>query len=199
VSAQAPDGGDPEGEGPEAEARQAASARLFVAVVPPPEVLDALAALPRPERKGVRYTTGGQWHVTLRFLGTAPIATAVQALGCVTAPPVLAHAGPVTARLGRYVVCLPVDGLLDLARAVVDATAAIGRPPDTRPFRGHVTVARLARAAPRRLEDLVGHPLDARFPVSEIHLMRSVLGPGGSVYDSLAVQRLSPKRPEHGR
>ena len=43
--------------------------RLFVAVWPPDDVIDVLADLPRPEVAGVRWTTRGQWHVTLRFLG----------------------------------------------------------------------------------------------------------------------------------
>ena len=55
-------------------------ARLFVAVWPPPEVLDVLAALPRTERPGVRWTTRDQWHVTLRFLGMADPAEAVEAV-----------------------------------------------------------------------------------------------------------------------
>jgi 2'-5' RNA ligase len=43
--------------------------RLFVAVWPPNDVVDVLADLPRPDVAGVRWTTQGQWHVTLRFLG----------------------------------------------------------------------------------------------------------------------------------
>ena len=53
--------------------------RLFVAAWPPPDVADAIAALPRPVEPGVRYTPREQWHVTLLFLGTVPIAPAIRA------------------------------------------------------------------------------------------------------------------------
>ena len=55
-------------------------ARLFIAVWPPPVVLDAIARLPWPAVEGVRYTTRDQWHLTLRFLGNADIDEAQQAL-----------------------------------------------------------------------------------------------------------------------
>ena len=47
----------------------APGSRLFVAVVPPDDVLEAVAALPRPVEPGVRWTRPDTWHVTLRFLG----------------------------------------------------------------------------------------------------------------------------------
>ncbi|NIR41602.1 MAG: RNA 2',3'-cyclic phosphodiesterase, partial [Actinobacteria bacterium] len=53
--------------------------RLFVAVWPPPSVVDLLARLPRREEPGVRWTTEAQWHVTLRFLGRADPADATAA------------------------------------------------------------------------------------------------------------------------
>ena len=60
--------------------------RLFVAVWPPDEVLDAIAALPRADEPGVRWTRRDQWHVTLRFLGSAEIEAAVAALHTVVWP-----------------------------------------------------------------------------------------------------------------
>src|SRR5262249_47107566 len=46
--------------------------RLFVAVTPPPEVLDELEAAVAPLRSscpGLRWTGRQNWHVTLAFLG----------------------------------------------------------------------------------------------------------------------------------
>ena len=43
--------------------------RLFVAVWPPYEVVNSIAALERPPLPGLRWTTPDQWHVTMRFLG----------------------------------------------------------------------------------------------------------------------------------
>ena len=49
--------------------------RLFVAVVPPDDVLDDLDAHLEPRREAgpeIRWTDRHQWHVTLAFLGDVP-------------------------------------------------------------------------------------------------------------------------------
>jgi 2'-5' RNA ligase len=159
--------------------------RLFVAVRPPPLVLSRIAELPRPPEPGVRWVPAEQWHVTVRFLGDADLDAAIGALeGAVpelrsrTFPE--AVIGPRLSRLGRQVICLPVSGLDELAGAVARATSEVGEPPDPRPFRGHVTVARLRHRGSCRL---AGHPLSARFAVTEIELVRSVLGPDGARHE----------------
>jgi 2'-5' RNA ligase len=82
-------------------------------------------------------------------------------------------------RLGRSVICLPATGLDGLAEAVVEATAAVGEPPDPRPFTGHLTLARLrGRGACR----LAGHRFGARVVASEATLVESRPGRGGSDY-----------------
>ena len=48
-------------------------ARLFVAVWPSADVLDALERLPRPPLAGARWTTRRQWHVTVRYFGVVDI------------------------------------------------------------------------------------------------------------------------------
>ena len=94
-------------------ARSAGVARLFVAAVPPPAVLERLAAeLARPERPGVRWTTRDQWHVTLRFLGQAPLrAAAAAALTGVRPPPSTPRSVRRSGRSVGGVLCLPVRGL----------------------------------------------------------------------------------------
>jgi 2'-5' RNA ligase len=154
-------------------------ARLFIAAWPPDAVLDALASLPRPVEPGVRYTTRDQWHVTLRFLGSCPLDDAIRAFRSIEAAPAVAEVGPAVSRLGRTVVVAPVRGLDVLAAAVESATAAVGEPPDPRPFRGHLTIARLRDRSACRV---AGHRLTTTFPVDEIHLVRSVLGPTGATY-----------------
>ena len=163
--------------------------RLFVAVRPPDAVLDAVDALGRPERPDVRWTTRPQWHVTLRFLGEVadpgPVAAALDAApltGCE------ATLGPAVARLGRGVVMVPVGGVETLAGEVVAATASIGRPPERRPFAGHLTLARVRRGP---LRDLVGEPVDLRFPVVDVRLVRSHQGRGGARYQDLHVRQLA--------
>jgi 2'-5' RNA ligase len=161
--------------------------RLFVAVALPKEVLDALAALGRPDEPGVRYTRREQWHVTLRFLGRAEIDDAAGALARLDAAPADAVLGPAVSRLGRDVVCVPVDGLDELAAAVVAATAEVGGPPEPRRFAGHVTLARLRRRGACRI---AGAPFHARFPVTEVALVESVPGSGGPTYMTRTVQPL---------
>jgi RNA 2',3'-cyclic 3'-phosphodiesterase len=159
--------------------------RLFIAAWPPTDVLDAVEALDRPERAGVRWTTREQWHVTLRFLGAVDdvdlVETSLRGVGTL---PSAASAGPQTTRLGRSLAVLPVSGLDRLAGAVVDLTASFGEPPDTRPFFGHIT---LARAKPGvKLGGLVGAPISASWPVTELALVASDLHPTGAKYTVVA-------------
>jgi 2'-5' RNA ligase len=156
--------------------------RLFVAAWPPDEVLDLLETLPRPLDPGVRWTRRDQWHVTLRFLGAADPDAAAAALASVHAPFAEAVLGPLTARLGRSVVVVPVAGLAALAGAVAAATAEVGEPPDPRPFAGHLTLARLRQRPACRV---AGFRFSACFGVTEIHLVRSRLDRGGARYEVL--------------
>ena len=139
-------------------------------------MLDAVAELDRPEVDGVRWTRRDQWHVTLRFLGSCDESDAAVALARVVGERCVATVGPAVERLGRGVVVLPVGGLDVLAAAVVEATADVGQPPEDRPFRGHLTLARCKRRLPP-----LGAPLSATFPVDEVCLVRSA----GGRYDTL--------------
>src|SRR4051794_16312682 len=109
--------------------------RLFVAVWPPEDVLDAIAALDRPDTPSVRWTGREQWHITLRFLGEVdgPPEDLLEPLAALAPAPVTF--GPTTERLSGRVLVIPVHGLDDLATAVAD-------PAQTRPFHGHLTLAR---------------------------------------------------------
>ena len=167
---------------------QAVRVRLFIGIMPPGAVLDQVAGVRRPERPGVRWTTRDQWHVTLRFLGEvpdpAPVADALDAAPLARCSAVL---GPEVGPLGRRVVCVPVAGLDDLAAGVIATTAGFGRPPEPRPFHGHLTLARVTRGS---LQDLLGEPVSARFGVRAVRLVRSRLGPQGARYDDVHVRRL---------
>ena len=158
--------------------------RLFVAVWPSEDVLDAVAALDRPEVAGLRWTARSQWHVTLRFLGRVEDAEeAVEALETVTAAPAEAVAGPEVGRFGQRVLHVPVAGLDEVAGAVIAATAGVGEPPEDRPFAGHLTLARVARGARVDLRALAGQPVAGRWPVTEVCLVESHLSPKGARYE----------------
>jgi 2'-5' RNA ligase len=160
--------------------------RLFVAVWPPPALVDQLQAMERPVRPGLRWTTLDQWHVTLRFLGSVDSGPEKQLRRLLKevaagAQPADATAGPRPRGLGGAVWMLPVAGLEPLAEAVEEATRDLGRPPAGRPFRGHVTLARARH--PRGLAGVPAGPMSARWTVDELTLVASTLRPDGARYD----------------
>ncbi|MGH9118882.1 MAG: RNA 2',3'-cyclic phosphodiesterase [Acidimicrobiales bacterium] len=167
--------------------------RLFVAVWPPEDVLAVVASVPRPVVVGARWTTPDQWHVTLRFIGEVDdgvlpeIVSAIEGLGLAS----------VDVRLGREaellnprIVSVPVAGLEAIGPAVIEATAGFGRPPEHRPFSGHLTLARLKGVRRRDLAGVLGSAIDAAWTVDEVHVVRSFLSPKGARYESVAAVRL---------
>lgn len=169
--------------------------RLFVAVWPPPDVVEALAAavvrLRGQSGSDLRWTAPEQWHVTLRFLGQADVADASAALHRLTAlrpeaAAVAAEIGPATARFGRRVLHVPVGGLNELAAVTVAATAAVGEPPEDRPFAGHLTLARARSRRGADLSALAGVAVAGRWEVPEVTLVASSPGRTGTRYDIVA-------------
>lgn len=156
--------------------------RLFLALVPPPESTAALDALPRPDTPGVRWVDPRQWHVTLRFLGRCEVAEAVGAVETARLPHVTPRLGPTVTLLGPKVLVLPVTGVEPLHTAVLRATRAIGEPPDSRPYRPHLTLARLDDGV---RPVLLGRPVSTSFDGSEVHLVRSETHPDGAVHETI--------------
>lgn len=168
--------------------------RLFVAVVPPEAVLDALVEVIDELRPtaSLRWAGRPQLHVTLRFLGEVADAVVPELIAALDAAPLAgttATVGPAVTRLGRQVLCVPVNGLAALAAGVTTATAGIGRPPVRRPFVGHIT---LARAGRRGVVDrsAAGAAVALSWEVDDVRLVRSHLGAGGARYEDLHVRRL---------
>lgn len=161
--------------------------RLFVAVVPPDEVLDVVAALPRPAPPGLKWTSRHQWHVTLRFLGrvdeTAPVVDALSAVRVAAPEAVL---GPEVGRFGQRVLHVPVAGLEEVAREFVAATAGFGQPPEDRPFAAHLTLARVRKGSGVDLRRLSGHAVAGRWRASEVCLFESHLSSAGARYEVVA-------------
>lgn len=163
--------------------------RLFVAVRPPPASLELIAALPRPVEPGVRYTPPEQWHVTVRFFAEAEPEELDRALRGLSFEEGEAVMGPAVQMLGRWVVAIPVGGLDAIAAAVNGVTSGIGSPPDNRPFRGHITVARLKG---RRRCALLGQAIAGRFGVERLTLVRSVLTEAGAHHEDLMEYQSRP-------
>ena len=152
-------------------------ARLFVAARPPAPTLDLIAALPRPEQVGVRWTPRDQWHVTLLFLADAEPDDVAARLAGLRAP---AAAARITrwATIGRAIGALVVEGLDELAHAIERQVGVVA----DRPFRGHLTLARnRGRGTPRvRVPATTFDAPAATFAVTEVELVRSDLSRDGA-------------------
>jgi RNA 2',3'-cyclic 3'-phosphodiesterase len=179
--------------------------RLFIAVFPPPDVLEAViaaAATLRAESSGVAWVKPENLHFTLRFLGetgaagAARATTAMQAAATVTpsfeaacggfgAFPTPRHARVLWVGMGEG-----AGALTGLAQALERALEHEGFARAERPFAPHLTIGRV------RLRDQDWRHLPAlteiggSFRVDRILLIESVLGPGGSRYASREDARL---------
>jgi 2'-5' RNA ligase len=157
--------------------------RLFVAVWPSEEILDAIAALPRPEVAGLRWTTRDQWHVTLRFLGSVEdLDAAVAAVRSIQAPACDVTVGPAVGRFGKRILHVPTHGLDEVAAATLAATADVGEPPEDRAFKGHLTLAR-SRRGETDLRPLKGTAITGAWQADQVTLVRSHLGGSGARYE----------------
>jgi len=155
----------------------------------PGDVVQKLAAMPRPEVDGLRWTKPERLHITLRFLGQCDEAEATRALRQVSFAPATVTLGPALNRLGRGVVVLPARGVDGLARSVTEATGHIGQPPPNRRYTGHMTVARFRRDPPSGPWSPPSLPtFDDSFTASQMTLVR--VAPSGAY---VAVERFDPR------
>ncbi|HEX9082685.1 MAG TPA: RNA 2',3'-cyclic phosphodiesterase [Holophagaceae bacterium] len=159
--------------------------RLFFALAPPAPLREALGRWQRdqPGLEGASRPDG--LHVTLAFLGPRP-ASGLPALEALGARVAARHrAFPLaTGGLGGFpegararVLWLglaPSPALEALAADLREALAAAGEPFDPKPFRAHLTLARLRRA--RSLADFPA-PRPATFEAEALRLYES--RPGG--------------------
>ena len=159
-----------------------------------------LLGIDRPDVVDLRWTTGLQWHVTLRFLGEVddpgPVVEALrlvpETVPAAGATGVRAVLGPTTASFpGRQVLQVPVGGLDALAGAVHEATAPWGAGGDDHRFSGHLTLAR-ARGRARGPASLAGASVAATWQVRAFELVSSELGRGEARYHTVSTVPLSP-------
>jgi 2'-5' RNA ligase len=185
-------------------------ARVFCAVELPLEVraraADHIARL-RDAVQGVRasWEQEEKLHITLKFLGeVAPnrlqgLSDAASHAALSTQPFILAleGAGAFPTRGLPRILWLGINDssgqLATLQSRLEEKCELFGFAREERPFRPHLTIARIrAPQAARKLAQLhqeVGfEAID--FPVKELVLMRSELGPGGSSYTEISRHRL---------
>jgi 2'-5' RNA ligase len=177
--------------------------RCFVAIDLPDDVRAAVAAAQErlraaSPRADVRWTAAGAMHLTLRFLGevadVGPVREVLAMVAARHAPIALAGGGlgafPGLAR-PRVLWAGITHGIRELGLLAADVERALvplGFAPEARPFRGHLTLARVR--SPRgisRIADLIDGDATSfgAWTVTEIVLYRSHLRPAGSIYEAL--------------
>ena len=168
--------------------------RLFVAVVPPDEVLEHLAEhlAPRVEAgPDLRWADRDQWHVTLAFLGAVTdrrldeLTEAIAVSAARRAPLTLRVGGagsfpnPYAARVLWAGVRTVEGDLGSVATGIRTACNSVGATPDGTRFRAHVTLARFGRPteATRWIRALDGYEGPA-WQADHVSLVESHLGEG---------------------
>jgi 2'-5' RNA ligase len=158
-----------------------APVRCFVALHPPPEVVDALVGFGSAAPAGVRWSQPEQLHVTLRFLGEVDPEAAADAVARVRHPAVHVGLGPATEVMFGDVLAVPASGVDHLAAEVRRRTTDLV-PDDGRPFVAHLTLGRLrARSARVRPE-----PVSLGWSAERLALVASRPADGRHVHEVLA-------------
>lgn len=183
--------------------------RAFIAIELPPEVrliLRQLLAKIRPDHeRAVKWLDPDSIHLTLKFLGNVPeeklsaIRAAIEQEAAVAEPCALELRG-----LGAFpnlrsprVIWVGLGGevsrLAHLQRGLDQAMVHLGFPAETREFSPHLTLGRVRDRV--RFQDRIDlsaaissvkMPLDLKFVVNEVSLIKSTLTPQGAIYDRLA-------------
>ena len=181
--------------------RTAAPIRAFLAIQPPEDVRARLAAIVEPDQARKlrwRCVPRENIHLTLRFLGISPqgmiqsLMTEMDRLGRGTREfmvEVQNVSGFPTRRPTVIAAGLSPNPQLDqLADLVESVVTGIGFENDNRPFRPHITIARIPRMV-MRLPDLQVAP-GLKFEADELVLFRSELSQDGASYIRIHSTRL---------
>jgi 2'-5' RNA ligase len=177
-------------------------ARAFLAFEIPPTVRSRLAEIQRQWRRELpraRWTRPAGWHLTLKFLGDVDYPTLealttelAPALGSLSTVVVRLHGTgffPSSARPRVAWVGGSAAGADAVVEAVEDAAEAVGFEREKRPWKIHLTQARLKERWPKTTVDSYldrGGDLDFEaFDCREVVLFKSDLQAGGAVYTAL--------------
>jgi 2'-5' RNA ligase len=180
--------------------------RAFLAVPADPgwvAAAEPLAARLRRELPRASWTRPEAWHLTVKFLGEIAepdaerFADAVAPHAAAAAAGALPAGGPLVLPprgrprvLGAGFAPSPAGAALeDLARRADEAAARIGVAPEGRPFRPHVTLARVRDPWPAHAVDAfrsaLGEAALPAFRCAECVLYASRLSPSGAVHTAV--------------
>lgn len=171
--------------------------RLFVGLELPPPVCSSISTLIEPDRiSTARWLPASSWHITLHFLGATPMEDVHAALANVQAAPFTARlsaAGTFSIKDRPHVLWAGVPttpGLTALHAAVRQALIGAGFRVEDRPFRPHVTLAKLRCRKKEDAETVNGFVRDHQifeapaFQVDSFTLFESVSNESGPLYVS---------------
>lgn len=183
--------------------------RTFVALLIPPawsEYLGAVTDLLREGTSGLSWVKPGNIHVTIRFLGdlgdsgvkrvcdavareTTSLEAPLARLGGLGGFPSLTRPRVLWVGLSEG-----EETVRALGSAVNDGIRRAGFGPLEKPFRPHMTVARVREGAKglERLRTASLPPAPPAEPLDRICVMKSELHPSGSRYTALSEARLRP-------
>jgi RNA 2',3'-cyclic 3'-phosphodiesterase len=190
--------------------------RLFVGVPLPPEAAAAVAGIVEdvraqglpPGARDVRWVRLDGLHLTLRFLGPAP-EERIAATEAAVASAARAAEGPIELELSGAGTFPPggrprtiwigvagdTDSLVRLGQRTEEALVAAGWPPDPRPLRPHLTLARSDGVAVGKVvaDRLANAMAGTTIPctIEHLGLFESVTGGGPARYVPVVLERLA--------
>lgn len=182
------------------------SLRLFVALDLPPEARAALAAFrdAAADPQAWRPLSDDSLHLTLAFLGHRPESDVERVAAVLQRPP-----GPAPRLALASALALPPRRPRVLGAAIADPDGTLARlqeglctalelagayEPEARPFRPHVTVARL-RPGTKAPRTAVPPPAPLEFHGTAVTLYESRLRRSGAGYEALSSVALSEPQP----
>lgn len=192
--------------------------RLFVALDIPREARDLISsgvASVHLRIGGARWVDPGNLHLTLKFIGAYTeeglprLEKGIRAAGerCAPFRAALGGCGAFPSRRRSRVIwvgmCEGAEEAGAVARKLDARLEDAGVRREDRPFRGHITLARLKQPADcssalEELELCLGELSGIAFDVDEMVLYRSILGPKGPTYVELQRTPLGGKPREKG-
>ena len=178
--------------------------RLFIAIEIPADIKERMLAL-KTQIPTARWLKSQQMHLTIRFIGevsaqqTDEIISVLRDIASPGFDLSLNGAGrfPPQKKRGARILWLGVDAdqqLADLHRKIESALEEIGFPPERKPFKPHITLARLkADRTPTQAVDFLQDNAAfnaGTFTVARFVLVKSTLSPQGAQYTNLAEYEL---------
>ena len=178
--------------------------RAFIAIIPPTTLQQTIAAIRQVfQRLSLpwRWVPPDHIHLTLRFLGNVPDESVISLLQAIEQASQGQTAFPLRARvLGCFphparprVLWVGLDdpsqALERLNERLITALTPLGFPPEDRPFHPHLTLARVQNRSPSSqlfpMLQIYQNWDFGEFLVTNIHLMKSQIQRGGSLYTIL--------------